>query len=223
MPPAGLLHLLPRQALPGGLRGVPNTPAMYELHFAVPMSGAILNNINTRLDAHNISIILRHSESKLIFVDHLSVSLVLQALSLFPPHLPKPLLILITDDEHRSTPIPAVDNNYFLDTYENLVRKGNPSFEWVRPASEWAPMVLNYTSGTTSSPKGVVHSHRGLYIVTLVSIIDWSVPEHCVYLWTLPMFHSTVGVPVGHGRSGWNQHLPPQVRRSQNLQLNPSP
>ncbi|KAH0982050.1 hypothetical protein GBA52_009227 [Prunus armeniaca] len=168
----------------------PNTPAMYELHFAVPMSGAILNNINTRLDAHNISIILRHSESKLIFVDHLSVSLTLQALSLFPPHLPKPLLILITDNEHRSTPIPAVDNNYFLDTYENLVRKGNPSFEWVRPASEWAPMVLNYTSGTTSSPKGVVHSHRGLYIVTLVSIIDWSVPKHCVYLWTLPMFHS---------------------------------
>ncbi|KAI5336272.1 hypothetical protein L3X38_015539 [Prunus dulcis] len=168
----------------------PNTPAMYELHFAVPMSGAILNNINTRLDAHTISIILRHGESKLIFVDHLSVSLTLQALSLFPPHLPKPLLILITDDEHRSTPIPAVDNKYFLDTYENLVRKGNPSFEWVRPASEWAPMVLNYTSGTTSSPKGVVHSHRGLYIVTLVSIIDWSVPKHCVYLWTLPMFHS---------------------------------
>ncbi|KAF8389579.1 hypothetical protein HHK36_024095 [Tetracentron sinense] len=166
----------------------PNIPAMYELHFAIPMCGAILNTVNLRLDARTISVMLRHSESSLIFVDHLSRSLVLEALSLFPPNTQIPNLILITDQDEEETPSPAVDQ--VGPTYEGLVEKGDPGFQWVRPESEWGPMVLNYTSGTTSSPKGVVHCHRGLFVVTVDSLIDWSVPKQPVYLWTLPMFHA---------------------------------
>ncbi|XP_027331410.1 probable acyl-activating enzyme 5, peroxisomal [Abrus precatorius] len=168
----------------------PNIPAMYELHFAVPFAGAILNNINIRLDARTISVILRHAESTLVFVDCASRDVVLQALSLFPPqHTRRPVLVLITDPTIQldAQPSPTVD---FIDTYESLVNKGDPSFNWVWPNSEWDPMVLNYTSGTTSSPKGVVHCHRGTFIITVDSLIDWAVPKNPVYLWTLPMFHA---------------------------------
>jgi acyl-CoA synthetase (AMP-forming)/AMP-acid ligase II len=166
----------------------PNVPAVYELHFAVPMAGAILNTVNARLDARMVSILLRHSESKLVFVDCLSRSLVNEALTFFPPHAQRPLLILITDDE---VPLaPSSSAVHFYDTYEGVVEKGDPEFNWVRPDSEWDPMILNYTSGTTSSPKGVVHCHRGLFIVALNSLVDWSVPNQPVYLWTLPMFHA---------------------------------
>ena len=161
----------------------PNIPAMYELQFAVPMSGAILNNINTRLDARTVSTLLIHSESKLVFVDCLSLPLIIEAISLFPQHVNPPRLILITDDEISST-------DDFHDTYEGLVEKGDPNFKWVRPENEWDPMLLNYTSGTTSAPKGAVHSHRGTTIAVLDGLIDWSVPKQPVYLWTLPMFHS---------------------------------
>ncbi|KAJ7959992.1 AMP-dependent synthetase/ligase [Quillaja saponaria] len=165
----------------------PNIPAMYELHFAVPMSGAVLNNISTRLNARTVSILLRHSESKLVFVDSLSSSLILESLSLFPPHVPPPRLVLITDDAFEATPNQPRD---FHDTYEEFVSKGDPGFNWIQPKSDWDPMVLNYTSGTTSSPKGVVHCHRSIFITTLDSLVDWSVPKEPVYLWTLPMFHS---------------------------------
>ncbi|PON98295.1 2,3-dihydroxybenzoate-AMP ligase [Trema orientale] len=165
----------------------PNVPAMYELHFAVPMAGAILNNINTRLNADTVSVMLRHSESKLVFVDQLSVSLVLDAVSLFPQNTPIPLLVLVPDATAGLT----VDcRDRFFCSYENLVEKGDETFRWVRPTSEWDPMVLNYTSGTTSSPKGVVHCHRALFIITVDSLVDWGVPKQPVYLWTLPMFHS---------------------------------
>ncbi|OIW02625.1 hypothetical protein TanjilG_24076 [Lupinus angustifolius] len=167
----------------------PNTPAMYELQFAVPMSGAILNNINIRLDPRTLSLLLHHSESKLLFVDVQSISLTLNALSLFPKNSKTPLLILIADDTVAplQNPPPALD---FVDTYEGLVAKGDPSFKWVRPNSEWDPITLNYTSGTTSAPKGVVHSHRGTFIMSLDSLINWSVQNQPVYLWTLPIFHS---------------------------------
>lgn len=166
----------------------PNIPATYELHFAVPMCGAILSTINIRLDARTVSTILRHSESKLIFVDHQFVSLVLEAIALFPSNVNAPLLVLINDDHEPSPSSSTIDN--FIDTYESMVDKGDPGFKWVRPESEWDPMVLNYTSGTTSSPKGVLNSHRGIFISTVSSLIDWSVPHNPVYLWTLPMFHA---------------------------------
>ncbi|KAB1211104.1 putative acyl-activating enzyme 5, peroxisomal [Morella rubra] len=170
----------------------PNIPAMYELHFAVPLAGAILNNINSRLDARTISVLLRHSESKLVFVDYLSRSLVLEALSLFQPDTPRPLLVLINDadDGDRDRDQDSSSDIEFFCTYESLVEKGDPGYRWKLPNSEWDPMVLNYTSGTTSSPKGVVHCHRGISIITVNSLIDWGVPERAVYLWTLPMFHA---------------------------------
>lgn len=165
----------------------PNIPAMYELHFAVPFSGAILNNINTRLDPRTVSVILRHAESKLVFVDIASRDLLLQAISLFPsPKSQRPVLILI-EDHTLESPSSTVN---FHDTYEGLVTKGDPNFKWVRPNNEWDPMILNYTSGTTSSPKGVVHCHRGTFIISVDSLIDWAVPKQPVYLWTLPMFHA---------------------------------
>ncbi|XVF65115.1 hypothetical protein PTKIN_Ptkin09bG0220900 [Pterospermum kingtungense] len=170
----------------------PNIPAMYELQFAVPMAGAVLNSINTRLDARTISILLHHCESKLLFVDTLSQSLALEAISLFPPNQSPPLLVLIKDDDVDAAPESSNSSSFsrFCCTYESLVEKGDPDFEWVRPQSEWSPMVLNYTSGTTSSPKGVVHSHRGIFMITLDSLIDWEIPKQPVYLWTLPMFHA---------------------------------
>lgn len=170
----------------------PNIPAMYEAHFAIPFAGAILNNINTRLDARTISVLLQHSESKLAFVDYQSRNLVVEAISLFPSDIKRPPLVLITDhtdhdNDNKSSQ--TVDSN-FCCTYESLVTKGDPNFKWIRPQNEWDPMILNYTSGTTSSPKGVVHCHRGIFVMTVDSLIDWSVPKQPVYLWTLPMFHA---------------------------------
>lgn len=165
-----------------------NIPSMYEVHFAVPFTGAILNNVNTRLDARTVAILLQHSESKLVLVDHQFSSLVLEAISLIPCNTNPPRLILITDDDDDSSSAP-IDSN-FCCTYENLVEKGDPNFKWIWPRSEWDPMILNYTSGTTSAPKGVVHCHRGIFTITVGSLIDWSVPKEAVYLWTLPMFHA---------------------------------
>jgi hypothetical protein len=110
---------------------------MYELHFAVPMASAILNTINVRLDARMVSILLLHSESKLIFVDCLSRSLINEALAFFPPHVQPPLLILITDNEVPSTPSSSAV--HFYDTYEGVVEKGDPEFKWVRPGQRVGP------------------------------------------------------------------------------------
>ncbi|KAK1273587.1 putative acyl-activating enzyme 5, peroxisomal [Acorus gramineus] len=164
----------------------PNVPAMYEMHFGVPMSGAILNNINIRLNAHTVSVLLRHCEAKLVFVDCQSRSLVEEALSLFQKDQRFPLLVFIDDDsveEGKSLPPSSP-------TYEGLIEMGDPDFKWVRPESEWEPMILNYTSGTTAAPKGVVHCHRGIFVMSLDSVIDWALPKQPVYLWTLPMFHA---------------------------------
>lgn len=171
----------------------PNTPAMYELHFAVPMVGAVLNTINLRLDPRTISVLLRHSETKLIFVDQASCALISDALALFPSETKRPLLVLIADDtavQDSSLSSSVLIRNDFVDSYEEMVWKGDSNFEWIRPVSEWDPMVLNYTSGTTSSPKGVVHCHRGIFTVALDSLVEWGVPKQSVYLWTLPMFHA---------------------------------
>ncbi|WMV14466.1 hypothetical protein MTR67_007851 [Solanum verrucosum] len=166
----------------------PNIPATLELQFAVPMAGAVLNNINTRLDAKTVSVLLQHSESKLLFVDYQLYSLVLQSISLFPSDVDTPILVLIEDENS----VPFSRNLDFdqCDTYDAMLAKGDSNFNWIRPENDRDPMTLNYTSGTTSSPKGVVHSHRSLFIITVDSLIDWSVPSQPVYLWTLPMFHS---------------------------------
>ncbi|XP_010541976.1 PREDICTED: probable acyl-activating enzyme 10 [Tarenaya hassleriana] len=166
----------------------PNVPSVYELQFAVPMSGAILNNINPRLDANALSVLLDHSGSKLVFVDHKSKPLVLEAVEILRKKGGRaPLLVLLHDDDDGNA---KLDDENFIGTYEGLMESGDPSFKWVRPRNEQEPMVLNYTSGTTSSPKGVLLSHRAAYINTISSLIDWSVPNRPVYLWTLPIFHA---------------------------------
>ncbi|KAF5737783.1 acyl-activating enzyme 5 peroxisomal [Tripterygium wilfordii] len=166
----------------------PNIPAMYELYFAVPFTGAVLNSINTRLDARTASVLLLHSESKLIFVDVMSLSLIREAISLFPSdRVKRPLLVLIQEDEVLPINDPI---NIVYDSYEELLGKGDPNFKWVRPETELDPITLSYTSGTTSDPKGVVHCHKGAFIQTVTSLVDWSIPSQPVYLWTLPMFHA---------------------------------
>ncbi|KAE8728049.1 F-box family protein, putative isoform 1 [Hibiscus syriacus] len=175
MPPVSLFPIIQRRWYwPRRIRLAHNIPAMYELQFAVPMSGAILNNINTRLDGRTISVLLRHCEPKVLFVDTLSCSVALEAISLFPHNQTPPQLVYINDHDDA-----AVDYRFWC-TYESLVEKGDPNFKWIRPKSEWDPIVLNYTSGTTSSPKGVVHSHRGIFTITIDSLIDWEVPKQPV-------------------------------------------
>ena len=158
---------------------------MYEMHFGLPMSGAVLNNINTRLDARTVAVLLRHSGSKLVFIDPASLMLIRDALRLLPPGYPIPHVIPVEDPHEEFPGAPA----YTL-THERLLNKGDPEFAWVHPVSKWDPIVLNYTSGTTSQPKGVVHCHRGLFLITLDSLIEWAVPPQPTYLWTLPMFHA---------------------------------
>lgn len=165
---------------------LPNVPAMYEAQFGVPMSGAVLNSINTRLDARTVSVLLRHSGSKLILVDPALLPVLGDALRLLPPGHPAPRVVLVEDPHEKEfPPAPAAAL-----TYERLLETGDPEFKWVRPASEWDPMILNYTSGTTSAPKGVVHCHRGIFVVTMDSLVSWAMPEQPTYLWTLPLFHA---------------------------------
>ncbi|KAL2499099.1 putative acyl-activating enzyme 12 [Abeliophyllum distichum] len=169
----------------------PNIPAMYEMHFAVPMAGAVLNTINTRLDAKNIANILRHSEAKVFFIDYMFVPLARDALRLLMDDLQK------SGSPEMSMPLVAVIDDIDLPTgvrlgeleYEQLVYQGNPGYVPEEINDEWDPIALNYTSGTTSAPKGVVYSHRGAYLSTLSLILGWEMKSEPVYLWSLPMFH----------------------------------
>ncbi|KAL2333175.1 hypothetical protein Fmac_014388 [Flemingia macrophylla] len=174
----------------------PNIPAMYEMHFAVPMAGAVLNTINTRLDAKNIATILSHSEAKVFFVDYEFVPKARDALRLLMNNtnnnnstnqqhnsLSLPLVIVI-DDINSPTGIRLGELEY-----EQMIHHGNPNYVPETIQDEWSPIALNYTSGTTSEPKGVVYSHRGAYLSTLSLILGWEMGGEPVYLWTLPMFH----------------------------------
>ncbi|XP_058749084.1 trans-cinnamate:CoA ligase, peroxisomal-like [Vicia villosa] len=167
----------------------PNIPAMYEMHFAVPMAGAVLNTINIRLDAKNIATILRHAESKVFFVDYEFVSKAKDALRILMEEKDQqnysslPLVIVI-DDINNPTGVRLGELEY-----EQMVRHGNPNYILEEIQDEWSPIALNYTSGTTSEPKGVVYSHRGAYLSTLSLILGWEMGSEPVYLWTLPMFH----------------------------------
>lgn len=172
----------------------PNVPALYEAHFAVPMAGAVLNTINSRLDARNVATILSHSRAKLLLVDYQSLPVAKDALALLESPLVTPRLILIhdLDDGLAAAHIARLVNKVGVvisSTYEELVRGGDPCFESVKPADEWEAIALNYTSGTTSAPKGVVYSHRGAYLSCMSMLLLWEMGREPVYLWTLPMFH----------------------------------
>ena len=158
-----------------------NIPQMYETHFGVPMAGAVLNAINTRLDAEAIAFILDHGEAKVVMVDPEFAPVVQEALALSQG--PERLVVDIEDATFGpADPIGAL-------SYEALLAEGDPDFDWAPPGDEWDAIALNYTSGTTGNPKGVVYHHRGAHLNALSQIQTWNMPDHSVYLWTLPMFH----------------------------------
>ena len=158
----------------------PNVPALFDAHFGVPMAGAVLNPLNTRLDADTIAHTLRHSEAKVLITDTELAPTVETALTQLEH---RPYVIDIAD--------PALPDGERLGEieYEAFLETGDPTFEWQLPADEWDAISLCYTSGTTGDPKGVVYHHRGAYLLALGNVMTWNLPLRPVYLWTLPMFH----------------------------------
>ena len=159
---------------------LPNIPAMLECHFGVPMIGAVLNTLNVRLDAEAIAYMLEHGEAKVLLVDREFTSVIREAVEKLDN---PPMLIDVDDPEYGEGE--AVSD---LD-YETFLAEGDPGFEWQLPENEWDAISLNYTSGTTGNPKGVVYHHRGAFQNALGNQAVWSMEDHPVYLWTLPMFH----------------------------------
>jgi len=162
---------------------LPNTPPMVECAFGIPMSGAVLNTLNTRLDAESIAFTLDHGEAKAVIVDPEFAGVMDKAIALRASK--GELLVIDAEDAlftGRAERIGSI-------TYDDLVASGDENFEWQLPGDEWDAIALNYTSGTTGNPKGVVYHHRGAAINAISNILEWDMPKHPVYMWTLPMFH----------------------------------
>ncbi len=158
-----------------------NTPEMVEMHFGPAMLGAVVNTLNTRLDAEAIAFMLDHAEAKVLVTDREFAPIVERALALCKI---KPLVIDVMDPAFSGDgkALGEID-------YEAFINTGDPQFAWSMPDDEWDAISLNYTSGTTGNPKGVVYHHRGAHLNAVANILEWSMPKHSVYLWTLPMFH----------------------------------
>jgi fatty-acyl-CoA synthase len=158
-----------------------NTPAMLECHYGAPMTGAVLNTLNTRLDAAVVAFMLDHAEAKVLIVDREYSGVVAAALALANA---KPLVIDYDDPVYvgPGAPLGEID-------YEDFLASGDPDYAYAPPADEWEAISLNYTSGTTGDPKGAVYHHRGAYLLALGNVLTGDMGRHPVYLWTLPMFH----------------------------------
>jgi len=159
---------------------LPNTPAMVEAHFGIPMAGAVLNALNTRLDASSLVFMIRHGEARMLIADSEYADTVRQIARQAPD-----VEIVIVDDVLGPGPadVPgAID-------YDDMLATGDPDYRWHTPDDEWNAIALNYTSGTTGNPKGVVYHHRGAAVNAISNVLEWDMPKHGVYLWTLPMFH----------------------------------
>ena len=158
----------------------PNTPAMFEAHYGIPMTGAVINALNTRLDADTLAFMLAHGEAKVLITDTEFCTAIAPALD----QLDEPPLVVDIDD-------PAVQGGERLGEieYEDFIASGAADEDWSLPSDEWNAIALSYTSGTTGNPKGVVTHHRGAYLNAMGNIVTWAMPHFPVYLWTLPMFH----------------------------------
>jgi fatty-acyl-CoA synthase len=156
----------------------PNVPALLEAHYGVPMAGAVLNALNYRLDARSIGFILGHGGAKLLIADREFAPLAKAALA----ELGKDIPVVEIDDGSGEPTLAGTE-------YEAFLAEGDPATPWVQPTDEWAPIALNYTSGTTGNPKGVVYHHRGAFLNAMGNAITFGLDRHSVYLWTLPMFH----------------------------------
>ncbi|MBL4615402.1 MAG: AMP-binding protein, partial [Magnetovibrio sp.] len=159
-----------------------NTPEMFECHFGVPVTGAVLNALNYRLDAESIAFILNHGEAKFLITDTEFSATVKDALGKIGRD---DITIIDVDDklaEVRGDKLGEID-------YEAFLEEGNEGYVWSLPKDEWNAISLNYTSGTTGNPKGVVYHHRGAYLNAISNVVGWNMGHHPRYLWTLPMFH----------------------------------
>ncbi|MAQ18711.1 MAG: acyl-CoA synthetase [Sandaracinus sp.] len=158
---------------------MPNVSAMVEAHFGVPMSGAVLNALNTRLDAATVAFMLAHGEADVLLVDRELAPVAMAAVD----RLEREILVIDVEAEGFDAPAGAAL------TYEALLAEGDPTFVYEGPEDEWDAICLNYTSGTTGDPKGVVYHHRGAFMNAVSNALEWDMPKHPVYLWTLPLFH----------------------------------
>ena len=165
---------------------LPNIPAQAEAHFGVPACGAVLNTINTRLDTNTITYIFEHGEAKVVLADTQFLSVIEDAIENLKG--PRPTLIEVPDAEAG---FPATGN---YETYENFLKTGDVNFNWIMPEDEWESLALNYTSGTTGKPKGVVYHHRGAYLMTMGTIVSWRMTLNPVFMAIVPLFHC----------NGWN-------------------
>ncbi|ANN76239.1 AMP-binding protein [Bordetella flabilis] len=159
----------------------PNTPALYEAHFGIPMAGAVLNALNTRLDAATLVFILQHSRARVLLFDSEYAALAAEVLA----RLPEPPRAVRIED----TVYPGPHGTVGETDYESWLAAQDPAAPWEPPADEWQSICVNYTSGTTGDPKGVVYHHRGAYLNATGNVLACGMPPHTVYLWTLPMFH----------------------------------
>ena len=159
-----------------------NTPELVECHFGVPMAGGVLNTINVRLDASTVAYILNHGEARFLLTDTGFSKTIKQALAEIGRD--DIIVIDIIDDEAK----PEGECLGQTD-YEAFIAGGDPEFKWEMPKDEWDPIALNYTSGTSGKPKGVVYHHRGSYLMSMGTVTDWDLPRHPSYLYTVPMFH----------------------------------
>jgi 3-(methylthio)propionyl---CoA ligase len=158
-----------------------NTPAMLECHYGVPMTQGVLNTLNTRLDAAIIAFSLDHAETKVVIIDREFSKVMKEALALCKA---KPLVIDYDDPEYS-----GAGERLGTIEFEQFIAEGDPAYAWKMPDDEWDAISLNYTSGTTGDPKGVVYHHRGAYLLALGNVVTCGMAKHPVYLWTLPMFH----------------------------------
>ncbi|XP_017633306.1 acetate--CoA ligase CCL3-like [Gossypium arboreum] len=174
----------------------PNIPATYEAHFGIPMSGAVINPVNIRLNASTIAFLLGHSQSSIVIVDQEFFTLAQNSLKIMKEksqgHFNPPLLVVVADENCDPEALRYALGQGAIE-YERFLESGDPDFAWKAPQDEWQSISLGYTSGTTASPKGVVLHHRGAYLMSLSNPFVWGMDEGVVYLWTLPMFHCNGG------------------------------